>query len=268
MDMTAITARFQRMAEEIEKRENKYAEIIDFPGYESGPCPQCGTFTPLDREKSLEESCREGEAQRHYKTCNPCQDEARAQGKLAGAGVPSRVQAATFANYEIYETRQADAVRKIRDWTEDAPKTFLVILGDCGTGKGHLASSAARYFVDQSIRWRTHNEFIGHCHALDFHARENYLDTLAASGLLIFDEMGGRTMTADTPEIFYLVLDRRYDKGLKTILIGNIPLRSDGQTSILSLTGHDRMESRIAESGVVVTCQWPDFRRRNKDKGK
>jgi DNA replication protein DnaC len=252
------------MAEEAERREAPFAEMLSNPGVQDGPCPQCALPSPLDRDKTLEESSRHNELRLHYSVCNACEIESRIQRDLRNSSVPSRVCAATFDNYRIYDDQQKDAIRQIKAWITDPSKTFLLLLGSCGTGKGHLGAATCRSFRHEKIKWRTHDEFIGKCHSLDFHDREDYLDTLSGTGLLVFDEMGARTMSADTPERFYRVLDKRYDKGRKTILIGNIPLRSADKTSILSLTGDDRMESRIIETGVVIGCRWGDYRKMEK----
>lgn len=256
--------KFELMAAEAERREAQFVPLVDDPAVQDGPCPDCGLPAPLDREKSLEESSSRMGLRLVYDACNACQAEKRTRRELARAGVPSRVHGAKFENYEIYDERQKEAVRQIRAWIKDPEKAFLLLLGSCGAGKGHLAAAACRAFLGSSIKWRTHDEFIGKCHALDFSDREDYLDSLSGAGLLILDEMGGRSATADTPERFYRVLDKRYDRKKKTILIGNIPLRSEKGTSILSLTGDDRMESRIVETGVVIGCRWGDYRKRSR----
>lgn len=252
------------MAAEAEKREAPFVEMLNNPEIHDGPCPQCALPSPLDRDKTLEESSCRQELRLFYAVCDACKLEGRIQRDLKNSGVPSRVIKSTFENYAIYDDRQKDAIRQIKAWVKDPEKVFLLLLGSCGTGKGHLAAATSRSFRSEKIKWCTHDEFIGKCHSLDFHDREDYLDSMVDTGLLVFDEMGARTVSADTPERFYRVLDKRYDKGRKTILIGNIPLRSDAGTSILSLTGDDRMESRIIETGVVIGCRWGDYRKMNK----
>ena len=258
-----IYEKWAALAKEAERREEQFIPQIDAAQREPGTCPQCSGPSPLNRDQSLGESGMKQALTLVYDICEWCQRENRILRTLSQSGVPSRVRSATFANYQTYDERQRDAARQIRAWIKDESKVFLLLLGSCGTGKGHLAAAASRAFVGKGIRWRTHDEFIGKCHSLDFHDREDYLDGLSKAGLLVFDEIGARSVTADTPERFYRVLDKRYDQGRKTILIGNVPLRSDG-VSILSITGGERMESRIVESGVIVPCLWADYRKMSK----
>lgn len=245
-----------------ERREAMFGAEID-QLRQTGPCPTCGVECSLDRDETMAESVRMNRLSPVYSQCSACATESATRELLRGYGVPQRVLHATFANYETLDLNQSAAVRDVQEWMHNPDLVFLFLLGGTGTGKGHLASAAIRG-MGCSALWLTHADLMNRYYALDFRGRDNYMRSMAMNSVMVIDEMGGKRMTADTSEVMYDLLDKRYDKGRKTILVGNIPYRSGpkGGPSILGLVGSDRAESRLARTSKIVPCNWADYRRR------
>jgi DNA replication protein DnaC len=229
----------------------------------TGPCPACtAQGQPLDESESLELSVQRNRLMPVYVVCGHCMAEAQRQEMLARYGVPRRVRHATFENFIVTDPKQQTALDAVAWWLRERESLFLFLIGSCGAGKGHLAAAAVRRSA-VSATWTTHADLIDGYHGLPMERRPGYIGRLQRVPLLILDEIGGKNATSDTAEIFYKILDRRYDEGLKTILIGNIPYRQGTDTtkpSIISLCGDDRIESRFAQTGKVVPCKWKDYR--------
>jgi len=216
--------------------------------------------------ETVEESTRRNEWRPTWMGCQSCADEAEVRARLERYGVPQRVLHATLSNYDVRTDSQREALRTVRAWKE-GEKPFLLLLGTCGTGKGHLAAALFRA-SGRSGQWMTHADLINTNYGVTLDDRPRWRKQIARKPFLVLDEMGAKGMTADTAEIFYEILDRRHDERLPTILIGNIPYRSKNESnlSILKLTDPDpqqaRMESRMADGAVLVFCRWEDYRKK------
>lgn len=261
-----IAERFSSMMSLADQREQRFrTEMESAPA--TGQCPNCGAAgQPMDEPETLELSVRHNLLKPIYLACDHCMAEAKVQERMASYGVPRRVRHATLENFTITDPRQETALDAVRIWLLERTSLFLLLLGTCGAGKGHLAAAAVRRFR-ASATWITHAGMIDGLYGIPLDYRPGYIGRLQRIPLLVIDEMGGKAMTSDTPETFYKILDRRYEEGLKTILIGNIPLRSKDETKpcLISLTGGERMESRLLQTGTSVSCRWADYRNPSKD---
>lgn len=252
---------FANMGAALEARSAKLLpEIGEAPVL--GPCPSCKkTITALDREASEEESVRENRVVLVYGVCDDCEVEARVKERMARYGVPARVRHATLENFQVSSPAMEEAVTSVRRWVRDPESLFLLLLGKCGTGKGHLAAAAIRE-SGAGARWTTHADLVNEYHSLPLNDREAYRRRFLRYTVLVIDEMGAKSMTADTPELFFGLLNLRHDRGLKTVLIGNIPLKAaEGKPSVLAILGEDRAESRLFNTATTIFPRWEDWRR-------
>jgi DNA replication protein DnaC len=251
---------FDGMSAALDERADRLRPLIaEAPVF--GPCPRCRVATTaLDREETENESVRFDRLALVYTTCDDCQTEARMRDRLARYGVPCRVQSATLDNYHITQPGQAEAVASVRAWVRDPEAVFLLLLGACGTGKGHLAAGALR-LLHSSALWTDHPDLVNGYHGTPMEQRDRYRSRFLRHPVLVIDEMGTKSMTSDTPELFYKILDKRHDRRLKTILIGNIPLRSEApRPSLLPFLGEDRAVSRLFATATIICPRWKDYR--------
>jgi DNA replication protein DnaC len=75
--------------------------------------------------------------------------------------------------------------------------------------------------------------------------------------LLVLDECHERFDSTWEDRKLVQLFDWRYGEGLRTILIGNWESQEAAAAALPS-----SVWSRLQETGVVVTCDWPSFRRR------
>jgi len=263
---TRLQEMFARMESTLEARTAAFAPQIATAPF-LGPCPACKVATTeLDRETTEEESVRLNRLTLVYLPCGGCEREAALQERMARYGVPRRVRGATFANYETPDPAQAAAVEQVKTWVKNPNGLFLMMLGKCGTGKGHLAAAAIRE-SGLSAHWTTHADLIDSYHDLPMSEgkRKAYRSRFQRYSLLVIDELGGKGMTSDTPELFFGILNERHDQELKTILIGNIPIKAaEGKPSVLALLGEERSESRLTATATVIAPRWEDYRKKQR----
>lgn len=153
--------------------------------------------------------------------------------KLLAAGVPSDVIHASFDNFDTERTGviEADAYKTPQQFLE-AAKSFakgearnLFLCGPPGIGKGHLASSVARKFIEsgRSVVWAECQKIFNEIHAsYAISESERILRKYSRPDLLVLDEICFRTMPADGEEILFFILSPRYQNGMQTILLGNM----------------------------------------------
>lgn len=156
------------------------------------------------------------------------------------------------ARYE--KTKYDDVPMEIRSLFEKIPQTRrgIYIHGDVGTGKTHIAYSLARQSHEMKIMTMFWNmtELLHEIRG-DFdrpYAEKSRVsgDLMSFKGLLFLDDVGSEKVTDWVLETFYLVINRRYNEMLPTIVTSNFPI------SVLSERIGDRIVSRIVEMCDVV----------------
>lgn len=158
------------------------------------------------------------------------------------------------------------------EWPEKAaPKAMAVrqrivergcacLLGPSGTGKTQMATEAARAFVESGGGGVA---FFGlflllqtiKASAYDDHEKSP-LDRFVRVGLLIIDEIHEQRMSNDDALWFTTLFNARYEAMRPIILIGNT-----NPQEMPKIVGPS-VWSRMEETGVIVVCDWPSFRRR------
>jgi DNA replication protein DnaC len=269
-----LAATFEAMMAACDRRLERWRPAVeDAPTM--GPCPLCGDAEggPLDLVESLERSVRHDAVALVYAPCDDCEAEAGTRERLARYGVPRRVRGAQFSTFVAETPAQRAGVDSVRDWVrsvraEEGPREWaLLLLGGCGTGKGHLAAAALRS-LGCSAHWTTQADLIADWHGMDLSRRQDYVRRLRRYPFLVVDEIGGKDASADTAELFTKLLDARYDAEAPTVLVSNLPLRArrEGALDVLTLLGGERIESRLKAGARVVFCNWGDYR--GKEAGK
>jgi len=144
---------------------------------------------------------------------------------------------------------------------------IIALLGTRGPGKTQIAEQAIRYCSHKlgdkaarpSLYVRAMDVF------LDLRATYNadapdtersVIEKFCAPQLLVVDECQERGESAWEDRMLSYVIDRRYGDMKDTILIANLmekAFRESVGTSIMS---------RLIETGEIIECVWPSFRRR------
>ena len=192
-----------------------------------------------------------------YAPCATCQaerKEADTAERIRRAGVPENLCHATFENWiaesEVEEAHLASA----REFTK-VRRGFLLLIGELGTGKTHLAAAITRHFrnplfTKQSEMLRRLRDFYR-----DKTAR-NPVDQAQDADLLVLDEIGLSGGGSDEFPMLHDVLDHRYNERKPTVLTGNVTLNQ------LQAVIGERMADRLRESAFAVLVFGGGSRRR------
>lgn len=169
--------------------------------------------------------------------------------------IPARYSAKTFATF--------DRSTAERERTYDAAFRFakgflppsnsgdgLVLLGNVGTGKTHLAASCMLYLYQKGVRSKyttlydaiqtIRSEWSGK------RKEDSILDILKGVPVLVIDEVGVQLSTPNEQAILFDLLDSRYANCLSTIIISNLP-----REQLKKIVG-DRVFDRMIETMTFV----------------
>ncbi|TRZ62997.1 ATP-binding protein [Pseudomonas alloputida] len=173
---------------------------------------------------------------------------------LISAGITPRFAAATFDSYRAEKDPQQKALAKCRAYAEQFPVNYragrsLLLTGNVGCGKTHLASAIVRTVVADR------------CRALIIPAGDifsiarasmvpgsGYTDRdvavhLGGLDLLVIDEVGAQKGSEYELGLLHSIIDRRYQAVLPTVVISN--LSADGLKSYIG----DRALDRLRQNG-------------------
>lgn len=163
--------------------------------------------------------------------------------------IPARFQWATVDDFD--GKARADVI----EWGERPAGRNVLLLGDVGTGKTHLAVAAARLRFDRGAEVR----FFPVVELLDMlrpGGPEHALYDLADHEVLVLDDLGSERPTEWTAERLYALVNRRWLEERPTICTSNL------SPAELEKSVGDRVFSRLVGNGSVgVKLSGPDRRR-------
>jgi DNA replication protein DnaC len=175
---------------------------------------------------------------------------------LRSMGVPRKLTASTFDDFQIDSPAWAPMVKTVRDFAA-TPKGILLLLGNVGTGKSHLAVAALRQrvdahrhdamFITQSALLRRHRQSYKspHRRAGD-ETPQDILEACQEANLLVLDDLGLSSGSRDEPALVYDLLTHRYDNFSATIITSNLT-PSELETEIGS-----RLYDRLREAAFAM----------------
>jgi len=284
-------------------------------------CPDCGAavapvFSPLRREWVFG-PCRVCQARRDREECNAAQRQALEErqmrhrtGLLAQSGLRGRFARRTFAAFRVeyqplayeavlrYATSKARLLRLLLDPAapaltpedEDERGQSLIMSGESGTGKTHLAAAIVHYLCEAGVPalFISASELLlalratfgeGTPLAADAGSADGWRDA-AGPALSLGTEGGpGRDRELDLyahlwqvpllalddvdkvnsrsgwhREVLYTVINRRYELLLPTVVTTNL-----GRVALGEAIGRATV-SRLLESGLFIAMQRGDYR--------
>ncbi len=214
---------------------------------QSAKCPTHQTQSGIDFEKTTRENWQAKVFQSYYLPCQICEGERKRhalviywrdrgiQAKYVGATLDQLRYCNPTCNLNLHHCRAYAA----------KPKGFLLLLGDKGTGKTHIASAILQLhgkglFLTQSQLLAKHRATYRDQRAEDM--RERCMRT----SLLAVDEVGVSVGGRDEEPLIYDILNERYANRLPTILTSNLP-----EEKLKEALG-DRIVDRIQECNFAV----------------
>lgn len=189
----------------------------------------------------------------------------RAEKLLESSRLGQRFKNRRFETFQV-TSDNSHAYEKCLNYTRHFKNGIgkgLLLAGDCGTGKTHLAVAIINALIEKGIP----GVFVTVPELLQ-KIRESYSKTASVSSadiinlvktaeLLVLDDLGAEKPNEWTEEQFYVVINARYENELPTIITTN-------HTNIKELKARigARSFSRIIEMCDGVECQGTDYRER------
>lgn len=243
-----LTAQLQRVLRSSMQRQASLEKFLATQPQEIS----CPTHPHVMRAIDIERSQRatfenQGRETAGYASCPACvaQTEFRAQNeRLRHHGVPEILLHSTFANWTPRTEGDESHLTAVRSFAS-LGVGFLVMVGNVGTGKSHLAVACMRsfrhaIFIKQSTLLRRLRATYRDAKA------EDPIEQCQHTGLLVVDEMGLSSGGRDELPMLHEILDHRHGERLPTILTGNLTL-----AELRDVIG-ERLSDRLHESAAGV----------------
>lgn len=261
-------------------------------------CQHCGVYLiPIEIDNPL----RPGQKKRIWPETHGCSQEARAchlqaqhdalrlverkkaeyEARLQKAGLIGWLGQATFDTFiprpdwtEAKEVRQRVLAYVEAVMSLQAEKSFLVMHGQFGNGKSHLAAAIIRTFIDAGWRncyFRNWSEYLQRITATFNHKDEeaeseaDIIAELQEGSIVVIDDLDKRKPSEWVRSVLYPVLNHRYNAGLPTILTFNYgPADVDpvapGRMALEAYLGRAVIDRIIGATFDVIEFSGPSYR--------
>lgn len=199
--------------------------------------------------------------------CPVCAAEQASRRLMESAAIPKRYMGCGFDNYVVEVAGQQTALEVCRDYAdhfEDRARkgACLILCGNPGTGKNHLASAVAQAVLSKghSVLQVTAYDIIARIRqtwqrGADNRAELDVIREFAEAGLLIIDEVG-KTFGSDGERVhLFEVIDHRYRDLKPTIILSNESIA--GIEKYLGSAAFDR----LCQNGDLLLFDWKSHRR-------
>lgn len=187
--------------------------------------------------------------------------------RLNEAGIPRRFHDATFENYQVSNHGQKLAAQRVMRYTANFSEALkagqcLALVGNPGTGKTHLAASAAREVIAQghTARLTTVGDYVREIK--DFcwgknkpRTESEVIAEFCRPDLLVLDEIGVQFGTATEENLTFVLINKRYEDMKPTLIVSNED--EEGLERYLGARTFDRITEN---GGQIIGFGWESFR--------
>lgn len=195
------------------------------------------------------------------------------------AGIPERYRQRSFANFSLTTIDQRRVLKMVKDYVDQfrfhgpaieaseltqqpvdisAEKNSLLLTGDVGTGKTHLAVAALREIMAKGhtgLYWNVSELFRAiRAGFQEDEGDSDILEDCAAVDVLLLDDLGTHRNTDFVIDRLYTIVNRRYDTMRPIIATTNL-----GLTELFE-DFDKRIASRLFEMSFHVQCLGGDYR--------
>ncbi|GLK88298.1 ATP-binding protein [Pseudomonas turukhanskensis] len=185
---------------------------------------------------------------------------------LIGSGITPRFADCKFSTYRATTPAMVEALEKCQSYAENFGEHYeagrnLLLTGNVGTGKTHLACSIIRHVLELNAVAviTTAAEIIRvfkRSMARDAgYSEGDVINELASFDLLVIDELGAQAGTPYEIAVLHEVIDRRYNLVRPSVLISNLPASAKAAaTAEQTLEQYigTRALDRLRENGALL----------------
>ncbi|MDR5867951.1 ATP-binding protein [Halomonas koreensis] len=256
MTATSIRGAMQTRPAQCERHGEYESVLLNLGGQRWTGCPHCSAET-IEQHQAERDASQAEDLRR-----------LRGQAMFEASGVPRRLQGATLKSYVSDSDEQDAAHRQVCEYAKGLAGHLetgdgLVLMGNMGTGKTHLAvgliryatrslAVPARYVTAPALFSRVRASYGG-----NGESEAEILDELVAAPLLVIDEIGVGKGSDNELNLTYSLLGQRYDACRPTVIITN--LMSEDLRAWLG----ERVVDRLRETSPVVLFNWESYRGRS-----
>jgi len=187
---------------------------------------------------------------------------------LVGSGISPRFKGCTLANYQADGQAMEKALTTCRSYVDCFEHHYqagrcLLMLGNVGTGKTHLASAMVQAVIREyaaSALITTAGEVIrvakGAMDRKAGYSERDVLEELASFDLLVLDEVGAQAGTEYERGLLHEVIDHRYRLMLPTVVVSNMAAQD-----LAAYIGERALDRLRQGGGLMAGFTWASLRR-------
>lgn len=183
------------------------------------------------------------------------------------AKIPKRFADKSFADFMVSSPAQQVALDACMEYVDNFSKhkregRCMLLLGKVGTGKTHLATSAASVLINERMVkaiYRTVGSVIGDIKATfsdkSGDSEAHIMRELIGADLLVLDEVGATKQSEFELATLFSIINGRYEQGRPMIIVSNLsPAELNDALGV-------RCVDRIRENGCIgVAFEWESHR--------
>ena len=205
-----------------------------------------------------------------------CQGDLKKRQRLIASRIPKRYLHCTLTSFVEKSTELKNAKARVQELVDLWPSTDegrgLLLMGNCGVGKTHLAVAALVEIISSNKTGRllfcNFQDLIQEIQASfesdEVPSKSEILRPLLEADLLILDELGSQKPTTFVQDILYYVINTRYNEERATIFTTNyIDEPVDAKEESLTQRIGTRLRSRLYEMAPMVRMSGKDHRRQS-----
>lgn len=222
------------------------------------------TCCKCDEERRIAEES--GASQRRTRDAKQAKD-FLIRNRMVRSAIPARFEGRTFDNYRADDAGSLKAMETCREYARVFPDRLrtgssLILCGNAGTGKTHLACSIALHVIREhalaAVYMTVGRAFrmVKETYRRDAgKTEEEVLSFFSTPELLVLDEIGVQYGSDTEKNILFEIVNERYEALLPTVLISNLALPA------LTEYAGERVIDRMKENGgKLVVFDWKSHR--------
>ena len=183
------------------------------------------------------------------------------------SGIPPRYTTRTIDNFKVSTEQQRRVLLTIKNYVNDFDNvvergTSMIMTGGVGTGKTHLASAIANFFINRgkSVAFMTiatmFRKIRETYRSNSKNTEQKIINDIGKVDLLVLDEIGSQKGSDSEKYLLFEVLNKRYGYFKPTIIISNLDIND-----IRKYIGARVMDRFKEGRGKLAVFSWESYRK-------